>query len=283
MEQQKESKTLKEAAKALKEAAKAEAKALKEATKAEAKALKEATKAEAKALKEAAKAEAKASKAFAKALKASEVKAYNEQAKALKAEEAKKKIINRGTGAGGANTNKTGKPFEENTDNLKRMLDREMLDREMLDRGFETQKTWITKTFEDKTVVIVNQHSLKQYVKHKYEIKDIYRCPDEAYIIEYSTGKKVIKILEKKMQNVEGSVETKLFAGPSLKREYELMFGPEFEIHYGFCVSEFLQKKITSGTKKYNNLQKILEENNIPILFGNNANYFETLDSWIYQ
>ena len=85
------------------------------------------------------------------------------------------------------------------------------------------------------------------------------------------------------MQNVEGSVETKLFAGPSLKREYELMFGPEFEIQYGFCVSEFLQKKITSGTKKYNNLQKILEENNIPILFGNNTNYFETLDSWIHQ
>ena len=269
MEQQKESKTLKEVAKA------------------EAKALKEAAKAEAKALKEAAKAEAKASKAFAKALKASEVKAYNEQAKALKAEEAKKKIINRGTGAGGANTNKTGKPFEENTDNLKRMLDREMLDREMLDHGFDhgfdTQKTWITKTFEDKTVVIVNQRGLGQYAKHKYGINDVYRCPDEAYIIEYSTGKKVIKILEKKMQNVEGSVETKLFAGPSLKREYELMFGPEFEIQYGFCVSEFLQKKITSGTKKYNNLQKILEENNIPILFGNNANYFETLDSWIHQ
>ena len=202
-------------------------------------------------------------KVKAKALKASE-------AKSLKAE---KKVINKGTGAGGANTNKTGKSFEENTNNLKRMLD----------HGFEKQKAWITKTFEDKTIVIVNQRGLAHCAKHKYGINDVYRCPDEAYIIEYSTGKKVIKILEKKMQNVEGSVETKLFAGPSLKREYELMFGPEFEIQYGFCVSEFLQKKITSGTKKYNNLQKILEENNIPILFGNNTNYFETLDSWIHQ
>jgi hypothetical protein len=261
MEQQKESKTLKEATKA-------EAKALKEATKAEAKALKEA----AKALKEAAKAEAKASKAFAKALKASEVKAYNEQAKTLKAKEAKQKIINRGTGAGGANTNKTGKPFEENTDNLKRMIE----------HGFAKQKSWLSKQFEDRTVVIVKQHGLKQYAKHKYGIDDIYRCPDEAYIIEYATGKKVIKILEKKMQNVEGSVETKLYAGPLLKRDYEMMFGPEFEIQYGFCISEFLQKNITSGTKKYNNLRKMLEEeNNIPILFGNDANYFETLDSWI--
>jgi len=61
------------------------------------------------------------------------------------------------------------------------------------------------------------------------------------------------------------------------------MFGPGFEIQYGLCVSEFLQKKITSGTKKYNNLQKILAENNIPILFGNDANYFETLELWIQQ
>ena len=211
-----------------------------------------------------------------KALKAEETKKLKalkaKEAKELKAKEAKQKVINRGTGAGGANTNKTGKPFEENTDNLKRMVE----------HGFAKQKSWLSKQFEDRTVVIVKQHGLKQYAKHKYGIDDIYRCPDEAYIIEYATGKKVIKILEKKMQNVEGSVETKLYAGPLLKRDYEMMFGPEFEIQYGFCISEFLQKNITSGTKKYNNLRKMLEEeNNIPILFGNDANYFETLDSWI--
>ena len=232
----------------------------------ETKKLKAEAKAEAKALKAEAKAEAKA----LKTLKAKEAK----ELKALRAKEAKPKIKNRGTGAGGANTNKTGKPFEENTDNLKRMIE----------HGFDKQKSWLSKQFEDKTVVIVKQHGLKQYAKHKYGIDDIYRCPDEAYIIEYTTGKKVIKILEKKMQNVEGSVETKLYAGPLLKRDYEMMFGPEFEIQYGFCVSEFLQKNITSGTKKYNNLRKMLEEeNNIPILFGNDANYFETLDLWIHQ
>jgi len=245
---------------ALKASKAAEAKASKAA---EAKALKASKAAEAKALK-ASKAEE------AKALKASKAA----EAKYLKASKAaEKKVINKGTGAGGANTNKTGKPFEENTDNIKRMLD----------HGFVKQNAWVTKTFEDKTVIIVNQHGLAQCAKNKYGISDIYRRPDEAYIIEYTTGKKVIKILEKKVQNVQGSVETKLFAGPSLKREYELMFGPEFEIQYGFCVNKYLQKKITSGTKKYNNLRKILEENNIPILFGNDTNYFETLDSWIHQ
>jgi len=234
---------------------------------------------EKKALKALETKQAKELKAEAKAKKALEAKEKKAlEANEKKALEANEKKVNKGTGAGGANTNKTGKPFEEKTDNLTRMLE----------HGFVSQNTWnpntwITKTFEDKTVVILNQRSLGQYAKQKYGIADVYRCPDEAYIFEYANNKKVIKILEKKMQNVEGSVETKLFAGPSLKREYELMFGPEFEIQYGFCVSEFLQKKILSGTPKYKNLRKILEENNIPILFGNDANYFETLDSWIYQ
>jgi hypothetical protein len=34
-------------------------------------------------------------------------------------------------------------------------------------------------------------------MKDKYNI-DLFRCPDEAYIIEYTSGRKVIKILENK-------------------------------------------------------------------------------------
>ena len=83
--------------------------------------------------------------------------------------------------------------------------------------------------------VFVLQNGLKKYMNFTYNI-DVFRCPDEAYIIEYTSGRKVIKILEKKEQNVEGSVETKLWAGSSLKREYELVLGLEFEVFYGFCV-----------------------------------------------
>jgi hypothetical protein len=108
----------------------------------------------------------------------------------------------------------------------------------------------------------------------------LFRCPDEAYIIEYNSGRKVIKILEKKEQNVEGSVETKLWAGPSLKREYELVLGADFEVFYGFSISDYLKMKLTSNEKKYTILNAILNENNIPVLFGDDDNYFETLDKW---
>ena len=111
---------------------------------------------------------------------------------------------------------------------------------------------------------------------------NIFRCPDEAYIIEYTSGRKVIKILEKKEQNVEGSVETKLWSGPSLKREYEIVLGAEFEVFYGFCVSEFLKNKLISNEKKkkYIILNTIFNETNIAVLFGDDENYFETFDTW---
>jgi hypothetical protein len=117
-------------------------------------------------------------------------------------------------------------------------------------------------------------------MKNKYNI-DLFRCPDEAYIIKYNSGRKIIKILEKKEQNVEGSVETKLWSGPSLKREYELILGLAFEVFYGFYVNDFLKNKLASNDKKYITLNTILNESNINVLFGDDENYFETLDIWL--
>jgi len=192
------------------------------------------------------------------------------------------KIINKGTGAGGANTNYYGKQFEENTNNQQRLLEMGYEKKYFTQTSKNTQDNYdyLSKTFEDKTVVNVSQEGLKKYCKNKYNI-EIIRKPDEAYIIEYTNGVKVIKILEKKEQNVEGSVETKLWAGLALKREYELVLGIEFKVVYGFCVSKFLQNKFVSGDKKYMILNQILQENNIAVLFGEDENYFQTLDIWI--
>ena len=197
-------------------------------------------------------------------------------------------IVNKGTGAGGSNTNYYGKLFEEKTNNQTRLLDDGYIKTSFTIKPTKPTKPtkqikvydyYLSKIFEDKTIIFVLQNGLKIYMKNKYNIQ-LFRCPDEAYIIEYNTGKKVIKILEKKEQNVEGSVEIKLWSGPSLKREYELMLGNEFEVHYGFCVSDFLKKKMISNDKKYAILNTIFNENNISVLFGDDDNYFETFDKW---
>lgn len=189
-------------------------------------------------------------------------------------------IINKGSGAGGANTNYYGKKFEEKTNNLQRLLEMGYIKYSFTKKPKKAYDYYLSKTFEDKTIVFVLQNGLKMYMKHKYNI-DLFRCPDEAYIIEYTSGRKVIKILEKKEQNVEGSVETKLWSGPSLKREYEIILGEEFEVFYGFCISDFLKNKLTSTEKKYIILNTIFCENNIDVLFGDDENYFETFDIWI--
>jgi hypothetical protein len=188
-------------------------------------------------------------------------------------------IINNGTGAGGANTNYYGKKFEEKTNNQQRLLEMGYTKNSFTKKPKKVFDYYLSKTFEDKTIVFVLQNGLKMYMKNKYNI-DLFRCPDEAYIIEYTSGRKVIKILEKKEQNVEGSVETKLWAGTSLKREYELVLGDGFEVFYGFCVSEFLKNKLISNEKKYTILNTIFNETNIVVLFGDDENYFETFDTW---
>lgn len=188
-------------------------------------------------------------------------------------------IINKGTGAGGANTNLYGKKFEEKTNNEIRLLADGYIKSSFTKNPKKAYDYYLSKIYEDKTVVFVLQNGLKKYMKGKYNI-DLFRCPDEAYIIEYNTGKKIIKILEKKEQNVEGSVETKLWSGPSLKREYELVLGSDFEVYYGFCVSDFLKKKMVSTEPKYIILNQILKESNLDVLFGDDEDYFQRLDQW---
>jgi hypothetical protein len=185
---------------------------------------------------------------------------------------------NKGTGAGGANTNKNGKKFEEKTSNREKLLEMGFI--ENVRQKGNKRFVYLHKIMEEYSIVFVEQGYLKKYIKHNYNI-DLFRNPDEAYIIEYNDGRKVIKILEKKAQNVDGSVETKLWSGPSLKREYEIVLEELFEVEYCFCVSEFLQKKILSNDKKYVILNTILQESNIPVLFGDDENYFDILDKWI--
>lgn len=180
------------------------------------------------------------------------------------------KIANKGTGAGGANTNLHGKHFENKTFNGERLLG----------QGYIKKGNYLEKKCDDKSCYFMEQRNLKYFMKQKYN-KDVFRCPDEAYIYDYGNGRVTVIILEKKEQRVEGSVETKLWSGPSLKREYELLLGDGFVVYYGFCVSEFLKKKLTSAEKKYTTLNTILNESGIAVLFGDDDDYFAKLDAWI--
>ena len=196
----------------------------------------------------------------------------------LNIENVTSKKVNKGSGAGGANTNKYGKSFEEKTNNEIRLLT-EGFEKVIINKHTK-YGYYLTKQFEDKKIYFVSQSGLKTFMEYKFQI-GLFRCPDEAYIVEYNDGTYKILILEKKEQSVDGSVDTKLLAGIGFIEEYEEALEGKFIVKYGFCVSYFLQNKICSTEKKYLIFNKIMKKHEIPILFGDDENYFETLDTWI--
>ena len=79
-------------------------------------------------------------------------------------------IINKGTGAGGSNTTVYGKKFEETTNNTHRLLANGYT-KIFLKSLKKHNEYYLSKTFEDKTIVFVLQHGLKGYMKKKYNIE----------------------------------------------------------------------------------------------------------------
>ena len=186
--------------------------------------------------------------------------------------------LNKGKGAGGKNTNAKGKSFEELTDVQSRLNDYTRVALNKSKFGYYLQK------IDDKETIFVLQGGFKLYFEKMYKI-EFFRCPDEAFIVK--TGNYIqIYIIEKKEQCVEGSVETKLWSGPSLKREYEIIFEQYlsdnldsnliFKVNYIFCLSDFLFSKF-KGSNKYRILKKILDENDILTFNGNSETYFDDI------
>lgn len=188
-------------------------------------------------------------------------------------------IQNKGTGAGGANTNANGKKFEEKTSNEPYLLangyKRVAFSKNKYDYMLE-------KTLEDgRKIMFFTQTGLKNYCNPKFGTQ-LFRKPDEAYLIQKGDSY-TLKILEKKDQNGPGSVDTKLLAGPGFIAEYKYLLGPKFQVEYAFCVSSFLQNKYQTESPEAKSLRQYLQEHNIPLLFGDAEDYFMKLNQWLMR
>jgi hypothetical protein len=194
-------------------------------------------------------------------------------------------IINKGTGAGGANTNVTGKSFEQKTENETRLLEAGFTRKPIPGYEKNTEGSFyylIKETSPTESVVYLTQGGLKKYFEHFFK-KELCRHPDEAYLFR-NGDQYTLKILEKKNQNKSGSVDTKLMTARDFIEEYEdSIEDPNFTVHYAFCVSDFLKKDYVSDKKKWVLLRGRHKKYGIAVLFGDDPDYYETLDAWIYQ
>ena len=185
---------------------------------------------------------------------------------------------NKGTGAGGSNTNVNGKTFEYKTNNESRLLSNGFV-RNIIPGCNNIYNYYLVKEIgETESITYLTQGGMKAYFKTKNI--EMCRSPDEAYLFK-NGDKNVLKILEKKNQNTPGSVDTKLLAGKGFIDEYSFILGENYTVKYAFCISEFLKKDYISDCIKSKALRFINQKYDIDVLFGDDDNYYEMLDEWI--
>lgn len=183
-------------------------------------------------------------------------------------------IVNKGTGAGGANTTRNGKGFENKTNNESRLLSNGFIEKNIP----KCKGKYIEH--EQRGIIYLTQGGLKSYFKHFFNI-DMCRHPDEAYLIRNGETY-ILKILEKKNQNTSGSVEDKLLTGYTIRFEYQECVGERFQVEYAYCLSEYLKNNyLSESIQKYKILRKFNTMHNITVLFGNDDDYYVKLDEWI--
>lgn len=191
-------------------------------------------------------------------------------------------VINRGTGAGGAGTNASGKPFEERTENETRLLANGFVRKTIPHAKKSKFGYYLEKIIdEDRSIVYVTQGGWKLYCEH-FLGKETFRHPDEAYIFKQG-GTYKVKILEKKAQNVEGSVDTKLCVGQYFVDEYKMCLGEEVDVEYAFCLSSFLKRHYLSEDKKWVVMRALHQKQKIRVFFGEDEDYYTQLDAWLYS
>jgi hypothetical protein len=202
---------------------------------------------------------------------------------------------------GGKNTNREGKGFEALTDNIPHLIE-QGFERDVWNKTSKHSFT-LSKIFYNglddrrvggaveniqlggKRILYLCQGGFKAYMEKEYGL-NYPRNPDEAYLILYADGRKVMKILEKKAQSVEGSADTKLMAANAFRQEYLFFSEGQFEVEYAFCLSNFFKEKFESTAKKnrkYLFLRQLLKREGIEVFYGEDADYFECLGKWIYR
>jgi len=174
------------------------------------------------------------------------------------------KLLNRGTGAGGKNTNKNGLPYEKLTElsteyeMVRKAKFYDLVKFKTSEKLFKfTKQSNFKKCLGDK---------LLSHIPHVHGA----HSPDECYINE---GDKVIFIIEKKFQQCSGSVCEKIQSADCKIRNYQKRI-PGYKIVYMYCLSDWFKKNCKPELE-------YLQEINIPVFWGSDKNYKDSIISSI--
>lgn len=172
-----------------------------------------------------------------------------------------KKIIsnikNKGTGAGGKNTNKNGLPYESLTE-----LSSEL---NVISNNFYSSVIAF-RINPDIHFISAKQSNLFKCMSNKIDstVPKAHGCknPDECFINEHT---KTIFIIEKKFQQVSGSVCEKIQTPDFKLWQYSRTF-PEYKIIYIYCLSDWFKDNCKAELE-------YLEVKQIPVFWGGSESY----------
>jgi hypothetical protein len=166
------------------------------------------------------------------------------------------KAKNRGTGAGGKNTNKNGLPYEYITE-LSTEYD--------IINKYPFYSLISFKTSE-KLFKYTKQSNFKKCMRDKIlsNIPAVHgtHSPDECYIDEED---KIVFIIEKKFQQCSGSVCEKIQTADCKRRNYQKRI-PDYKIVYMYCLSDWFKDNCKAELE-------YLQDINIPVFWGSDKNY----------
>jgi len=181
-------------------------------------------------------------------------------------------MTNRGTGAGGKNTNKNGLWFE-NITSIEPLLN---------DLQFTKNKDNCLQN-DNGTLIYAYKNQLKKLFKKKFNI-ELTREPDEAFLIKNKNNSYTLKILEKKNQNGSGSVYDKLYTGVALREEYQWCIGDhDIVVEYAYCISKWMKTTYNNNSKRNKFLRQYHKRNGINVFYGEDNNYQQRLHHWVFM
>lgn len=177
-------------------------------------------------------------------------------------------IKNKGTGAGGAKTNKNGLSYED-------MTEIKESDRYKYTDSLKVKTKMIQRVIIDGELHIkIKKAELKLYMNEnkKYNTESEKASePDECYINE---DKKIINIIEKKFQQINGSVDEKIQTCVFKIWFYNEQYR-DYEIRYCYCLSDWFK------SKKYKPEMRFFKKYEIDVFWGSDDNYDNNILDWI--
>lgn len=178
-----------------------------------------------------------------------------------------KHVVNKGTGAGGSNTNKNGLQFEQVTE-----LNQYYTILEIKDKNTKFIK--FNDCDRDTVFVYTKKNGFNTYLgdKIKKEPPALHgtKQPDEVYIDEKNRN---IFIVEKKFQQGGGS-KCECLQTPDKKKRNISRRIPGYEIIYIYCLSEWFKKNCPGEIMDF-------EEDKIPYFWGSSENYKDDVINFI--